>query len=437
MKPSFRLILFFSLFLFLFAGLGLYVYSNIFIAFSGFPASFQAFVPVVFWGVQLVFLCTGILVLLYSGSIARKRPELFKRVGTAFVVMYVPLLVLGILLMLEDVVRLGDACFQYLFHAGVFRLPARGILLSRINLGLGALLLGAIGYGITRGKYRFKVHKVELSFPDLPAAFDGFSITQISDIHAGSFDNPKEVIRAVEIVNAQKSDVLFFTGDLVNNAASEMDPWMDVFRETRAVSGKYSILGNHDYGDYIAWPSKADKEANMLKLFDVHEQIGFNLLRNENLRINRGDEFIELLGIENWGSGRFAKYGDMQKTLKGTGSGNFKILLSHDPSHWQEQVINNKDHVHLTLSGHTHGMQFGFELFGFRFSPVQFRYPRWAGLYEENSRYLYVNRGFGFLGFPGRVGIWPEITVITLKKGEGSHKDSGRRKESLKTPALK
>jgi hypothetical protein len=328
----------------------------------------------------------------------------------------------GVFLLGEDVFRLIRGLvlgFMHLIPGApgheLSLFEHRSIWFSRGALALSALLAGVILHGISRGKYRFKVHPVELKFKDLPPEFDGFKITQISDIHAGSFDNGEQVEKAIDLINRQHSDVIFFTGDLVNNAAAEMEPWIDVFSKLEAPMGKYSILGNHDYGDYLRWPSDAHKKANLESLFEVHKRIGFNLMRNENRRIEKNGAYIDLLGIENWGRS-FAQYGDLIKTLENTLAGSFKILLSHDPTHWEEQVMEGETHIPLTLSGHTHGMQFGFELFGFRFSPARLRYKRWAGLYEANKRFLYINRGFGFLGFPGRVGIWPEITVITLRR---------------------
>jgi predicted MPP superfamily phosphohydrolase len=271
-------------------------------------------------------------------------------------------------------------------------------------------------YGITKGRYNFKIHKAAISFKDLPKEFDGMQITQLSDIHSGSFDNREAVQHAVDLANEQKSDIMFFTGDLVNNQSSEMLPWMDVFNKLKAPMGIYSSLGNHDYGDYMEWPSPEAKRANMEKLYAIHKQLGFTLLRNENMKIERNGGHIELLGLENWGRGGFSKYGDLKKTLAGTEPDSFKILMSHDPTHWEAEVMNNPVHIHLTLAGHTHGAQFGVEIGDFKISPASLRYDRWAGLYKENEKYLYVNRGLGYIGFPGRVGIWPEITVITLRK---------------------
>ncbi|MGZ3836512.1 MAG: metallophosphoesterase, partial [Mucilaginibacter sp.] len=255
-----------------------------------------------------------------------------------------------------------------------------------------------------------------LYFHDLPDAFDGFTITQLSDIHSGSFTSQKGVEKGVSIVNEQNSDLILFTGDLVNNLASEMDPWIPVFSQLKAPYGKFSVLGNHDYGDYVQWESKGHQSANLDRLKKVHSEIGFKLLLNEAVTIKKEDQSIALIGVENWGKGGFHKYGDLEKAAISVPDESFKILMSHDPSHWDAVTLDHDQHIHLTLSGHTHGMQFGIELFGFKWSPIKYVYRQWAGLYEEGGKYLYVNRGFGFLGLKARVGIWPEITVITLKK---------------------
>ena len=283
-------------------------------------------------------------------------------------------------------------------------------------IAIAAIPFLGILHGVLIGKYRYRVMKHTLEFDDLPEEFDGFTLTQISDIHSGSFDNKKKLEYGIELINQQNSDVILFTGDLVNNQASEMEPWIETFKKLKAPMGKYSILGNHDYGDYMSWPSREAKLQNMQRLFQVHEELGFRLLRNESLPINKGNASIDLIGVENWGKG-FAQYGDLAKAASSLKEKSFKILMSHDPSHFDEQVKNFSQFIHLTLSGHTHGMQFGIEIPGFiKWSPASLRYPKWAGLYEELGRYLHVNRGFGFLAFPGRVGIWPEITVLELRR---------------------
>lgn len=317
----------------------------------------------------------------------------------------------------EDIIRFLTGTFQSVSgnSEGNF-LPERRKFVSQTALVLSAIPFLGILHGVLIGKYRYRVVNHTLEFDDLPEEFDGFTITQISDIHSGSFDNKKKLEYGVDLVNQQESDIILFTGDLVNNQAKEMEPWIDTFKKLKAPMGKYSILGNHDYGDYITWPSQDAKKANMENLYAIQEQLGFKLLRNENVKLQKGGATIDLIGVENWGKG-FAQHGDLDKAVENLADQSFKILMSHDPSHFDEEVKNFSQFIHLTLSGHTHGMQFGIEIPGFiKWSPVSWRYPKWAGLYEELGRYLHVNRGFGFLAFAGRVGIWPEITVLKLKK---------------------
>jgi predicted MPP superfamily phosphohydrolase len=318
------------------------------------------------------------------------------------------------LLISEDLYRFTHSIIASLGETSSTHM-SRNPIVSQVGLFLAALPMLSFVYGMVKGKYKYTVHRQTLLFKDLPKEFDGITITQISDVHAGSFDDAEAVQRGIDLINAQNSDLFVFTGDLVNNEAKEIEPWINHFNQIRASEGKFSILGNHDYGDYIHWNSVTEKENNLKLLKAHHEQIGFRLLLDENISITRGTRSIKLIGVENWGVG-FGKRGDLGKALQGTQQNEFKILLSHDPSHWTSEVKQHPSNIHLTLSGHTHGMQFGIEKFGIKWSPVKYRYPHWAGLIHENDRYLYVNRGFGFLGFSGRVGIWPEITVLTLKR---------------------
>ena len=287
---------------------------------------------------------------------------------------------------------------------------------SWLATAVAAGLALAILYGMLRGGYRYQVRHVPLVYPDLPEAFDGLRITQLSDIHCGSFRRPASVRRGIALANRQQSDLIVFTGDLVNNKASELEGWTDVFSQLRAPMGCYAILGNHDYGDYLSWPDAATKAANLDQLKAMERDMGFQLLENQHVVWERSGQQLALIGVENWGKGRFPKYGDLPKAMDGLASDAFCILLSHDPSHWDEVVSRGPYPIALTLSGHTHGMQFGLEWGRLRWSPVQYIYPQWAGLYTHNGRCLYVNRGFGFLGFPGRVGIRPEITVLELRR---------------------
>ncbi len=332
------------------------------------------------------------------------------------VISIVPKLLISATLFLEDITRVGMGVFYYFFsEKQASFMPSRRAFTSKIALGLASIPFAAILYGMTKGKYNYQIVKHELFFDDLPVAFDGFTITHISDVHSGSFDNADKIAHGMTLINEQESDIICFTGDLVNNVAEEMDPWIDDFKSLKAPYGKFSILGNHDYGEYVKWNSTADKEANFQKIKSVHPQIGFNLLLNQHVSIEKDGEKIELIGLENWGL-RFKKAGDLSKASKLVANDAFKIVLSHDPSHWEQEIKSHPSNFHLTLSGHTHGMQFGIEIPGFKWSPVQYVYKRWAGIYQVAGRYINVNRGFGFLAFPGRVGIWPEISVITLRR---------------------
>ena len=293
--------------------------------------------------------------------------------------------------------------------------PSRRKFISEAAILVAAVPFTGFLYAMLKGKYNYKVHRQTLYFDDLPAAFDGFTITQLSDIHSGSFDNAQAVQRGIDLAKTQNSDLFVFTGDLVNNAAWEIEPYIAAFSQLRAPYGQFSILGNHDYGDYVKWASPAKKAANLAAVKAQHQTLGYRLLLNEHVEIEKDGQKIALLGVQNWGRG-FIQLGDIDKALEGVDDKAFKILLSHDPTHWEEKIRHHPSTIHLTLSGHTHGAQFGVETDKLRWSPSQYRYLDWAGLAHEKDRYLYVNRGFGFLAFSGRLGIWPEITVITLKK---------------------
>jgi hypothetical protein len=293
--------------------------------------------------------------------------------------------------------------------------PARRKFISEIAILVAAVPFSGFLYAMFKGKYDYKLHKETLYFDDLPDAFEGFTITQISDIHSGSFDNTDAVQRGIDLAKSQKSDLFVFTGDLVNNAAWEIEPYLERFSQLKAPYGQFSVLGNHDYGDYIQWDSQDEKAVNLEKLKQHHKALGYRLLLDENVVLEKYGQKISLIGVQNWGRG-FIQIGDLDKALTGVDKDAFKILLSHDPTHWEEKVRYNPTKIHLTLAGHTHGAQFGVEAVSLRWSPVQYRYYDWAGPAEQNGRQLYVNRGFGFLAFSGRLGIWPEVTVITLKK---------------------
>ena len=349
-------------------------------------------------------------------------PRLMYAIGF-FISLFVFQILVTILLLGEDIFRIPQGIYAYFSKMPnqVQFLPQRRKLISQIAIGLAAIPFASLLYGMFRGKYNFKVLSYKLEYDDLPEAFEGFKIAQISDIHSGSFDNAKKVQYGVDLVNAQDADVVFFTGDLVNNRAEEVLPWIQTFKKINAKHGVYSILGNHDYGDYSPWESPEAKKKNMEDLKKAQKKMGWDLLLNESRFIEKQGQRIAILGVENWGSGGFKKAGDLNKALSNVAAEDFKILMSHDPSHWEAEVIPHPFNIHLTLSGHTHGMQFGIEIPGWiKWSPIKWRYKQWAGIYEKSKQRLNVNRGFGYLAYPGRVGIWPEVTVITLTKAKTS-----------------
>jgi predicted MPP superfamily phosphohydrolase len=329
-------------------------------------------------------------------------------------------LVAALFFLVDDVRRIFQWIIQFVFPATKTitgdsdNTVTRSAFLSWVGLMTGGGLFTALLYGF-RNKYRYQVERLKLSYPNLPASFKGLKIVQVSDIHSGSFTDKEAVMRGVQKVLNEKPDLILFTGDLVNDRAIEMHEWMEVFSQLKAPMGVYAVFGNHDYGDYIQWESAEAKVKNLENLKKVHAQLGWRLMMNEHIAIEKDGHHIALLGIENWSAfGRFTKYGKMHEAYAGTEEYSFKILMSHDPSHWDAEVTKLYKDIDLTLSGHTHGMQFGVEVPGFKWSPVQYFYKRWAGLYEKDKQKLYVNRGFGFIGYPGRVGILPEITVIEL-----------------------
>ena len=338
-----------------------------------------------------------------------------------FLTLYFPKLILVVVMFGEDLIRIPQGLFHYFSQNSEvkdFYFPSRRLFVSKIGVIIAAIPFSAFLYGMLKGRYNFKVLNYKMYFEDLPEAFDGYRITQISDIHIGSFDNKEKLEYAINLINEQASDTILFTGDLVNNRADEMLKWKNSFTKLKARDGMFSILGNHDYGDYTRWKTKELKDLNFQKLINIQNEIGFDLLMNESRFIEKDNQRIAIIGVENWGKG-FKQKGDLKKATEIIDPNDFKILLSHDPSHWQYQVVDDEYHYHLTLSGHTHGMQFGIEIPGLiKWSPVKWRYKYWAGIYEKNKQFINVNRGFGVLAYPGRIGIWPEITVIELKKGQ-------------------
>jgi uncharacterized protein len=329
-------------------------------------------------------------------------------------------LIASLFFAMDDIRRAGVWVISKIFTSSPVAITSssegitRSAFLSWLGLAVGGGLFGTLVYGFNN-KYRYQVKRIPMKFNNLPLAFKGLKIVHISDIHSGSFMDKKAVSRGVEKILKQQPDLILFTGDLVNDRATEMKEYINVFNQLKAPLGVYSILGNHDYGDYVHWESQEIKSENLHNLKQIHGKLGWKLLMNEHIVLERNGDKIALLGIENWSAkGNFPKYGSLPEAYKGTENYPFKILMSHDPSHWDEEVRKEYKDIDLMLSGHTHGMQFGVELPGFRWSPVQYMYKQWAGLYENEKQKLYVNRGFGFIGYPGRVGILPEITLIEL-----------------------
>lgn len=332
---------------------------------------------------------------------------------SAMMIFVLPKLLSVIFLLIGDFTRFVEFGFKY-FTAKESYFPERRKFISTTALAAAGIFSALAIDGIIFGKYRHTVRKVKLRFKNLPENFKGYKIVQISDVHSGSFFNPQKLQKAIDLINEQDADVVLFTGDMVNNYADEFKPFIPLFKSIKAKDGKFSILGNHDYGDYGAWNSREEKAQNIPTLKNYQAEAGFKLLRNENIALEKNGEKIYLLGVENWGIKPFPQYGDLDKALKGVPEDAIKVLMSHDPTHFDEVVKKHKTHVHLTLSGHTHGMQFGLDLKNIKWSPVKFKYKKWADLYESEGKYLYVNRGFGVIAYPGRVGINPEITVIEL-----------------------
>jgi predicted MPP superfamily phosphohydrolase len=292
----------------------------------------------------------------------------------------------------------------------------RSEFITKTALTLGAAHVGVMTFGILSGAHDYRIRRVKVALKNLPSKFNGIRIAQISDVHSGSFYNKTAVNGGVDLLLNEKPDLAFFTGDLVNNKSEEFKDYFNIFKRIKAPLGVYSTLGNHDYGDYYQWSNPKDKSQNLSNLVEAHRLMGWDLLLDENRSLKVDNEEIGILGIQNWGAGGFAKYGNLKMAMINTDHFPVKLLLSHDPSHWREQVLG-KTEIDIAFAGHTHGMQYGVELGSFKWSPVQLRYKEWAGLYSQQEQHLYVNRGYGFIGYPGRVGILPEITIMELVKG--------------------
>lgn len=371
-------------------------------------------------GVSILSIITGLYTLFNSFSGGISHASAFSNYSLALMISFLVFeLLLGAFFLLSDLWNLGRWGYHLIFiKKAEERSFDRRQFLKKAGVLISAVPFASFLYGITWGKYNFTVHNQVLEFDDLPDAFDGFKVAQISDIHSGSFDNIEEVRKGIQLLQKQKADVILFTGDLVNSYASEIEPYIKDFKELTAPYGKFSVLGNHDYPMYKRmFDGDEHGQRNLNEIKEHHKTMQFNLLLNESTKLEKDGAYIQLIGVENWGRSRhFPKIGDLDLATADCNADDFKVLMSHDPTHWEDKVKTYDKHIHLTLSGHTHGLQMGIDLPMFKWSPIKYVYKHWAGLYEEAGKFLYVNRGFGFLGFAGRVGMFPEITVFELKK---------------------
>lgn len=342
-------------------------------------------------------------------------------VMTALVAGYFSKMFGVVVIFMDDITRGVKWLANFFYRGDAEPLPGTAIprseFLAKTALVAASIPFGTMAYGILSGAHDYRVRRVTVKLPNLPKSFDGIKIGHVSDIHSGSFFNKTAVKGGVEMMQSEKPDLIFFTGDLVNNQSAEVKDYINIFDKFKAPLGVYSVTGNHDYGDYYHWDSIDAKRRNFKDLIEAHRLMNFNLLMNRNCIIEQGGEKLAILGNENWGGGRFAKYGKLDLAHQGTEEAAVKLLLSHDPSHWDAQVRPSYKDIDVMFSGHTHGFQFGIEIGNFKWSPSQYAYKQWAGLYQEGAQYLYVNRGFGYLGYPGRIGMPPELTIMELKRG--------------------
>lgn len=374
--------------------------------------STQRWISFGYWAIPVVLLLAFIYLFYVAPDTT---PPKYKRIfGVAFFMIYTSKMIGAIVYLLGNGLNiLKNTGRKIIQSSSTEPILTRSEFISKTALALGATQFGVLTYGILSGAYDYRIRRVSLPLKGLPKQFHGMTLAQLSDIHSGSFYNKKAVNGGIDMLLAEKPDMVFFTGDLVNDKATELREYFDTFKRVQAPLGVYSTLGNHDYGDYVQWSSSQAKQQNLLNLMEGHRLMGWDLLMDENRAIILDGEKLGIIGIQNWGAG-FIQKGDLNKALQGSEEFTNKLLLSHDPSHWRAQVLGQTD-IDAAFAGHTHGMQFGVEIAGFKWSPVQYRYKEWAGMYEENGQRLYVNRGFGFLGYPGRVGILPEITIFTLQ----------------------
>jgi uncharacterized protein len=410
---------FFILLTFILFAIDWYVWQGLRLAIRHLNPGAQRWIGGGYWGF------TAVTLVAYVGM-QLLPPDFFGKTTRTFVIAFIAIpylskLLAAFILLVDDVRRFFQWVLSFIFpsvapvspETGESTIP-RSEFLAKTAVVAGAGLMGTFAFGILSGAHDYRIRRVRVPLKNLPKAFDGIKIGQLSDIHSGSFFNKTAVKGGVEMLMNEKPELVFFTGDLVNDRAVEVQDYISIFDKVKAPLGVHSTLGNHDYGDYFQWASQEAKNRNLSDLKKAHQIMGWNIMMDENRAVRVDGEQIGLIGIQNWGAGNFAKYGNLDKAYQGTEDFPVKILLSHDPSHWRAQVLPKYRDIDLALAGHTHGMQFGVEIGKLKWSPVQYRYKEWAGLYKENEQYLYVNRGFGYLGYPGRVGILPEITILEL-----------------------
>ncbi len=409
----------FALFFFL---IDLYTWQGVKLLVKNTSDQTKRWIAAIYWGYSVSLI---LFFLAFRFMQVHMEPIVMRFVAALIFSIFIIKLIWTFFLIIDDILRVFRWFTQDIIKPSLpgFESNAEGTGISRLKflnylgLGVAALFFSTALWGVVKGAHNYLVRRRKLVIKDLPDAFEGLKLIQISDIHCGSFWDRKAVERGIELINAQKPDMIFFTGDLVNDTAKEAQPWIDVFEKIKAPMGVFSILGNHDYGDYVAWESKESKEKNFQLMLQNHKDLGWDLLLDESRIINKDGQKLAVIGVQNWSEkGRFPKYGNLEKAYKQAESAQVKLLLSHDPSHWRAQVLNQKKDIAVQFSGHTHGMQFGVDSRFYRWSPIKYLYKEWIDLYTEGNQSLYVNRGFGYLGYPGRMGIYPEITVFTLTK---------------------
>lgn len=395
----------------------LYVFQAIKTTVGGFSVGWRRTFYAGFWLLTVI----SILGLIYLNTADSASKDVRHILLAGITIIYFSKIFGVLTLLIEDVFRAGQWVFYKLFPtfqptAELTKGITRSEFMSKASLIAIAAPLATFSFGIVSGAHNYRLRKRSIYLPNLPKQFDGITIGQLSDIHSGSFFSRSGVKKGIDLLLSEKPEMIFFTGDLVNDTAGEVSEYKDLFAKVKAPLGVFSTLGNHDYGDYQTWPSIEKKKKNLADLIRIHKEMGWDILMNENRTITVDGEDLGIIGVENWGAGRFSKYGDLEKAYHGIEDMPVKLLLSHDPSHWDAQVRPDFGDIDVTFAGHTHGFQFGVEIGDFRWSPSKYIYKQWADLYQNGSQYLYVNRGFGFLGYPGRVGILPEVTVIELRR---------------------